>query len=134
MDQHYDPSTMPHVRWMDDPEDHDFPAATDFLELVVPKDAADRATADLRAAPTITKKAKDVLRASGLEPLPGDNVHVAKDLHKIHADEALSPVLLVRGDARAGAPLVIADGYHRVCAVHVVDEDADIPCRIVDLR
>ena len=24
-------------------------------------------------------------------------------------------------------------GYHRICAVHLVDEDAEIPCRIVDL-
>jgi len=28
---------------------------------------------------------------------------------------------------------VIADGYHRICASHIVDEDTDIPCRIVDL-
>jgi hypothetical protein len=32
-----------------------------------------------------------------------------------------------------GSPLVIADGYHRICAVHPVEEDSEIPCRIVDL-
>jgi hypothetical protein len=44
----------------------------------------------------------------------------------------LSPVLLVRGDAWRGVPLVIADGYHRICASYYLDEDADIPCRLVD--
>jgi hypothetical protein len=28
--------------------------------------------------------------------------------------------------------MTVADGYHRICASHHVDEDADIPCRIVD--
>ncbi len=27
--------------------------------------------------------------------------------------------------------LIIADGYHRLCAVYKFDEDAMIPCRIV---
>jgi hypothetical protein len=30
-------------------------------------------------------------------------------------------------------PLHIADGYHRVCASYYLDEDTDIPCRIVGL-
>jgi hypothetical protein len=28
--------------------------------------------------------------------------------------------------------LQIADGYHRICASHHLDEDADIPCRIAE--
>jgi hypothetical protein len=28
-------------------------------------------------------------------------------------------------------PLTIADGYHRVCASYHLDEDADVPCRLV---
>jgi hypothetical protein len=28
--------------------------------------------------------------------------------------------------------MTIADGYHRICASCHVDEDAEIPCRIVD--
>jgi len=27
--------------------------------------------------------------------------------------------------------LIIADGYHRLCAVYTFDEDAMIPCKIV---
>jgi hypothetical protein len=33
-------------------------------------------------------------------------------------------------DRDHGKP-IIADGYHRLCAVYTFDEDAMIPCRIV---
>ena len=40
---------------------------------------------------------------------------------------------MVRGRLRDDVPLTVADGYHRICASHHLDEDADIPCRIADL-
>ena len=41
-----------------------------------------------------------------------------------------SPVMdAVRREA-ANGKLVIADGYHRMCAVYSVEEDAIIPCKI----
>lgn len=46
--------------------------------------------------------------------------------------EHFAPVLLVRGDLLAGRPLVVADGYHRICASYHVNEDTAIPCRIAD--
>ena len=72
-------------------------------------------------------------RAAGLALLPIDNPHVASDLRKVHRGVALSPVLLVRGDAAAGRPALIADGYHRVCASCHTDENTDVPVRIVAL-
>jgi hypothetical protein len=42
-------------------------------------------------------------------------------------------VLLVRGRLQQDTPLTIADGYHRICASYHLDENADIPCRIVDI-
>lgn len=87
----------------------------------------------LKDAPLVRRKAKDLLRASQLPGLPPGNVHVAKDLEKVRSGQRLSPVLLVRGDALRGVPLLVADGYHRICASHELDEDADIPCRLVDL-
>jgi hypothetical protein len=42
----------------------------------------------------------------------------------------LSPLLLVR-DPRTSR-VIIADGYHRLCAVYALDEDAVIPCKIID--
>ena len=72
-------------------------------------------------------EAKHALRASGLPALPPDNVHVAKDLKKVANGKKLSPVLLVRGE-----PTLIADGYHRVCASYHLNENEDIPSRIVN--
>ena len=41
----------------------------------------------------------------------------------------LSPLLLVRDPSHL--KLVIADGYHRMCAVYLFDEDTRVPCKIV---
>ncbi len=118
--------------WKEEPDDHDYPAAADFLSLLVPEKAAQEFSDRLRAAPLVRRKAKDLLRASMLPILGPDNVHVAKDLDKVGKGRPLSPVLLVRGRLGPGVPLTIADGYHRICASHHLDEDADIPCRLID--
>jgi len=34
-------------------------------------------------------------------------------------------------DIGASEEVIIADGYHRMCAVYSFDEDALIPCKIV---
>lgn len=73
------------------------------------------------------------MRASGLPLRAADNAHVASDLAKIRRGTALSPILLVRGDLVGGRPLVIADGYHRVCACYLTDENAETPARLVDM-
>ena len=118
--------------WKESPDDHDYPAAADYLSLVMPAKKAEQVARRLRAAPLVHRKAKDLLRASALPELPEDNVHVAKDLAKVKKGQLLSPVLLLRGRLDAGAPLTVADGYHRICASHHLNEDADIPCRIAD--
>jgi hypothetical protein len=118
--------------WKGEPEEHDFPAAEAYLTLLFPAVAAASLVAALRSAEGTTRKAKDLLRASRLDLLPADNPHVASDLAKVDSGERLSPVLLVRGRGADGIPLIVADGYHRICASYRLDEDADIPCRIVD--
>ena len=119
--------------WKANPEKHDFPAAQDYLELVLEPAAAKKAVSALRRAATVHKHAKDLLRASRLPLLPKDNPHVAGDLKKIRKGKALSPVLLVRGNAGRDAPLTVADGYHRICASWYRDENVLIACRIVSL-
>ena len=119
--------------WKEGPEAHDFPAAFDYLTLLVEEPLARKLVARLRKAPTVHKKAKDLLRASRLALLPRDNFHVASDLRKIKKRKALSPVLLVRGNAALDLPLVVADGYHRICASWYRDENIPIACRIVSL-
>ena len=118
--------------WKNEPEQHDYPAAADYLELLLPPSHVQRLVAALDRAETVHKKAKDLNRASGLPILPPDNPHVAEDLKKVRKGEKLSPVLLVRGALLQGIPLTVADGYHRICASYNLDENADIPCRIVD--
>ncbi len=119
--------------WKNRPEDHDYPAAHDYLSLVVEEAVARKIVAALRRAPTVHFKAKDLLRASQLFLLPRENSHVASDLKKIKKGNALSPVLLVRGNAATGAPMTVADGYHRICASWYRDENIPIACRIVSM-
>lgn len=116
--------------WMDKPEAHDYQAAQDYLSLVLEARQAAALVGRLRRAPLIRRKAKDILRASKLSVLPRDSAYVARDLKKIRKGKSLSPVLLVRGDMRRDTPLMIADGYHRICASWYIDEDAEIPCRM----
>src|SRR6202167_1559681 len=119
-------------RWREEPDEHDYPAAASFLSLICDPTEVRRLVTALKAAPIVPHPAKDLLRASGLALLPTDNFHVASDLAKVARGERLSPVLLMRGDFRRGVPLTIADGYHRVCASYHLDENAEIPCHLVD--
>jgi hypothetical protein len=127
------PAPSDRQRWKEKPDEHDYPAAEDYLSLNASPAAAKTLARRLRLAPIVHRKAKDLLRASRLPLLAPDNFHVAKDLKKIADGRLLSPVLCVRGMLRAGMPLIVADGYHRICASYHLDGDADIPCRIVDL-
>lgn len=117
------------IHWLDEPEDHNYPAALSYLCLMFDESAARIYVERLQAAPLAQFKAKDVFRASGLSLLGVSNSHVEKDLRKIAASKALSPILLVRDPGHG--KVIIADGYHRMCAVYAHDEDALIPCKIV---
>ena len=121
-----------HSLWKTEPDEHDYPAAYDYLTLLIPEKHATTVVSRLRKAPISHRKAKDILRASDLHLLPPDSEHVAKDIKKVEMGTLLSPVLLVRS-VGATRPLIVADGYHRVCASHHLDENLDIPCRIADV-
>jgi hypothetical protein len=113
--------------FLTDPEEHNYPAAVDYLELVLPRKEAIKKAEQLKKAKTVVKKAKDIFRASGLPLLPKDNIHVKRNLEKFRKRKKLSPVLLVRGNEK----LIIADGYHRVCASYYLTEDLLVSCRLV---
>ena len=115
--------------WKDEPDAQDYPAARNYLSLVTTDDHAKMLVEALEHAPIIRRYAKDLLRASRLQALPSKNYHVAKDLKKVQKGQRLSPVLLV--SLAPGAPLTIADGYHRICASYLLAEDTLIPCRLV---
>ncbi|MBZ5857179.1 hypothetical protein [Flavihumibacter profundi] len=113
--------------WLAEPEQHDFPAALDYLELLFPVSIAAEIVNRLEKSKTVNKKAKDILRASELPLLPRDNIHVKENMQKVKKGKKLSPVLLVRD-----GKLIIADGYHRVCTIYYLSEDLEVPCRIAD--
>ena len=117
------------ARWKGKPEKHDYVAAAAYLSLTMDRPAAKAVAKKLKRAAMSQYPAKDIFRASRLALLRATNSHVKKDRQKITAQERLSPLLLYR-DERNGI-LIIADGYHRLCAVYQFDEDAIIPCKIV---
>lgn len=117
------------IQWLSKPEEHDYPAAGSYLGLIYDPRTVAGLVGKLRRAPMSSFKAKDIFRASGLSLLGISNSHVEKDRKKIKNGKALSPLLLVRDTATA--KVVIADGYHRLCAVYSFDEDAPIPCKII---
>jgi disulfide oxidoreductase YuzD len=117
------------ILWLPDVEEHDYPAAESYLSLLLAPAQVAGLVDRLRAAPLTRFKAKDLFRASQLSLLGVSNSHVETDREKIRKGKALSPLLLVRDEANGR--VVIADGYHRLCAVYDFDEDAWIPCKIV---
>ncbi len=116
------------IKWLNEPEEHDYPAALSYLFLLYDKQTATTHVNKLKRAPIVEFKAKDIFRASGMSLLGISNSHVKKDQQKIKSGCALSPLLLIRDSAHG--KVVIADGYHRLCAVYSYDEDAVIPCKI----
>jgi len=117
------------IRWLTRPEPHDYPAARSYLSLIYDAPTAARHVRKLRAAPISSFKSRDIFRASQLPLLGLSNEHLRSDQKKIRKGKKLSPLLLVRDTANG--KVVIADGYHRLCAAYTFDEDAEIPCKIV---
>ena len=116
-------------RWHDDVQDHDYPAAESYLNLIFSEKRTAAIVEELREAPITDFKAKDIFRASQLSLLGVSNFHVERDRKKIREGTKLSPILLVRD--RRTRKVIVADGYHRLCAVYGFDEDALVPCKIV---
>jgi hypothetical protein len=121
------------VKWRDKPQAKDFAAAAAYLRLILSEGEASAVVAKLKRAKTIQQLPKDIERASGLGLLTADDPEVADKLKKLKKGDALSPILLIRGSVSRSRRLTIADGYHRVCAAYIVDQEAEIPCRLVDL-
>ena len=117
------------IKWLKQPQKHDYQAAENYLCLSMQPKLAKHAAEALQQADMSTYAAKDIFRASELSLLGISNNHVEKDRSSIIREEKLSPLLLFRDPTRGR--LIVADGYHRLCAVYTFDEDALIPCKIV---
>ena len=117
------------LKWLEIPEEHDYPAAESYLNLIYDVKTAAGFSQKLKMSSMASFHAKDIFRASGLSLLGVSNSHVKIDQKKIIAGKSLSPLLLIRD--KGNSKVIIADGYHRLCAVYRFDEDAIIPCKIV---
>jgi hypothetical protein len=117
------------IKWLSEPEEHNYPAAKSYLSLIYDDTTATAYVEKLRRAPISEFKAKDIFRASSLSLLGVSNSRVKRDQQKIESGQKLSPILLVRDPIHG--KVVIADGYHRMCALYTYDEEAIIPCKIV---
>ncbi|WP_395748681.1 hypothetical protein [Prosthecobacter sp.] len=117
------------IHWLKKIEEHDYPAAQSYLLLLYDKKQVKKIISQLKVAEVTQFKSRDIFRASGLSLLGVSNSHVEKDSKKIRDGKALSPLLLVRDPLHG--KVIIADGYHRLCAIYNFDEDAWIHCKIV---
>ena len=117
------------IKWLPDVEEHDYPAAESYLSLIYDHDRVVGIMAELKHAPVVQFKAQDIFRASQLSLLGVSDSHVEKDRKKIRKGQGLSPLLLVRDEQNG--KVVIADGYHRLCASYECNEDESVRCKII---
>ena len=122
-------SKVKEIKWLPDVEEHNYPAAESYLTILYSEERVAEMMAMFKSAAIVQFKAKDIFRASQLSLLGVSNSHVDKDREKILNGKSLSPLLLVR-DQQNGK-VIIADGYHRLCAIYEFNEDALIPCKII---
>ena len=117
------------IQSSNDADDEDYDAAERYLELIKDEKTAAQLVKALRKAKPRRYCAKDVLRASALPLLHVNNAQVQKDMEKIRAGKRQAPLLCVRDPAQG--KLIVADGFHRLCAAYVFNEEAELSCKIV---
>ena len=54
------------IKWLNEPEEHDYPAALSYLRLLYEDNLANAYVEKLRQAPVSQFKAKDIFRALGV--------------------------------------------------------------------
>ena len=114
--------TVQYLRWRKDVAEHDYAAATSYLGIRFGETRAAKVAAELRKLPVISRRANDILRATGRSPLPLSDPGVLRDLQKVLSGEKLSPILVAEAD--------IADGYHRASLAYALDPYALVPLKL----
>jgi hypothetical protein len=114
------------IKWLKDVAEHDYDAAYNYLSLKFDQKRASDIVDRMKEAKVTARRANDILRATGLSPLPLTDPGVQRDLLKLLNGDKLSPVLVC--DQKPGAD--IADGYHRVSLAYNIDPFMTVPLRV----
>ena len=116
------------ITWQDDANPADYEAAGHYLALVDNQKNIDKTLADLKAGTIVEYKATDLLRAAQLIVPKADDRPTREQIKKIKHGEPVSPVLLVRVPALR--KVIVADGFHRICAAYRIDPDVVLHCKL----
>lgn len=111
-----------YVKWKKEVAAHDYAAASSYLSIRFGEIQAAKMAAQLRKLPVITRRANDIIRATGRIPLPLSDPGVLRDLKKVLSGQKLSPILVAQAD--------IADGHHRLSLIYALDPYADVPLKL----
>jgi hypothetical protein len=117
-----DNDAITYLQWKKDVANHDYAAASSYLSIRFGQDRAETIAVELRKLPVVTRRANDIMRATGRAALPLSDPGVLKDLKKVLSGQKLSPILVAEGD--------IADGYHRLSLAYALDPYADVPLKL----
>jgi hypothetical protein len=117
------------IKWLEKPADTDYDAAETYLSLLYKPRRSRRLSRKLRAAKMSQFAAKDILRASATPMSEVSAFDWTRQQKEIERGDPLSPILIVRQGK--GRQLLVADGFHRLCALFVADERVRVPCKIV---
>ncbi|HEX8786222.1 MAG TPA: hypothetical protein VF793_08575 [Telluria sp.] len=118
----------PSIEWMDDAPESDYQSAAHYLALVETPKGVNQALAEMRRATIVEYKATDLLRAAKLAVPKSDDRPTRDQIKSIEKGEAVSPVLLLRVSALK--KVIIADGFHRICAAYRIDPDVVLHCKL----
>jgi hypothetical protein len=116
------------INWLNSPVDSDYESAERYLSLLYKPRKCRKLLRKLRAAPMAEYPAKDILRASRTRMSEVMAFDWGRQQQQIRDGEALGPILIVRQNDGSG--LIIADGFHRMCALFTEDELIKVPCKI----
>jgi hypothetical protein len=116
------------INWLSSPVDSDYVSAERYLSLLFKPRKCRKLLRKLRAAPMSEYPAKDILRASRTPMSEVAAFDWGRQQQQIREGEALGPILIVRQNDGAG--LIIADGFHRMCALFAEDELIKVFCKI----
>ncbi|KAF3996126.1 hypothetical protein [Glaciimonas immobilis] len=120
---------IPKIKWLSAPAKSDFTSAETFLQLLYKPKNCRHLAKKLKRAKMSKFAAKDILRASATPISEVQAFDWVKQKKEIAQHKPLSPILIVR--QKNGQPLLIVDGFHRLCALFAADQEVNVRCKIV---